>query len=220
MTIQLKCPVSGTLIFCTLTTPASRARHEPAWAQFATLAYRSLIFKHCPLFHCRFIALKSRTFVVKSRTTFAIKFVRDLNAKSTPMGDCGRGCLGRGAPQGICDPSLGRASQTQFRKHRRSGKSTGPESQYSLQTLAAVRRRPQTSSLLPYFPGSAVASRMSPSWVMNYRTVRRRAEAVDARTVISRREGAALMSSISDLSVHPSLEVRQRFAGRSLAVPN
>jgi hypothetical protein len=56
-----------------------------------------LIFQHCPLFPCRFIALKSRTFVVKSRTTFAIKFVRDLNAKSTPMGDCGRGCLGRGA---------------------------------------------------------------------------------------------------------------------------
>src|SRR5258708_16316746 len=53
------------------------------------------LFQHCPLFHCRFIALKSRTFVVKSRTTFAIKFVRDLSAKSTPMGDCGRGCLGR-----------------------------------------------------------------------------------------------------------------------------
>jgi hypothetical protein len=53
-----------------------------------------LIFQHCPLFHCRFIALKSRTFVVKSRTTFAIKFVHDLNAKSPPMGDCGRGCWG------------------------------------------------------------------------------------------------------------------------------
>ena len=60
-----------------------------------------LIFQHCPLFHCRFIALKSRTFVVKSRTTFAIKFVRDLNAKSTPMGDCGRGCLGRGARRSL-----------------------------------------------------------------------------------------------------------------------
>src|SRR5260370_40910222 len=58
-----------------------------------------LIFQHCPLFHCRFIALKSRTFVVKSRTTFAIKFVRDLNAKNTPMGDCGGGCLGRGGKQ-------------------------------------------------------------------------------------------------------------------------
>src|SRR5258708_40047563 len=52
------------------------------------------IFQHCPLFHCRFIALKSRTFVVKSRTTFAIKFVRDLNAKSTPMGDCGEAAWG------------------------------------------------------------------------------------------------------------------------------
>jgi hypothetical protein len=77
----------------------------------------SLIFQHCPLFHCRFIALKSRTFVVKSRTTFAIKFVRYLNAKSTPMGDCGRGCLGRGAPQGICDPSLGRASVSPRAQH-------------------------------------------------------------------------------------------------------
>src|SRR5258708_33542636 len=110
------------------------------------------LFQHCPLFHCRFIALKSRTFVVKSRTTFAIKFVRDLNAKSTPMGDCGRGCLGRGAPQGICDPSLGRASQTQFRKHRRSGKSTGLEPQYSLQTPATV---PATASDL--FPTSLEA---------------------------------------------------------------
>src|SRR5258708_38057350 len=57
------------------------------------------LFQHCPLFHCRFIALKSRTFVVKSRTTFAIKFVRDLNAKNTPLGDCGRGCLGRDGKQ-------------------------------------------------------------------------------------------------------------------------
>ena len=65
-------------------------------------------FQHCPLFHCRFIALKSRTFVVKSRTTFAIKFVRDLNAKSTPMGDCGRGCLGRG---GKLQLSLGSSRQ-------------------------------------------------------------------------------------------------------------
>src|SRR5260370_27789117 len=112
-----------------------------------------LIFQHCPLFHCRFIALKSRTFVVKSRTTFAIKFVRDLNAKSTPMGDCGRGCLRRGAPQGICDPSLGRASQTQFRKHRRSGKSTGLEPQYSLQTPATVPATASDSSLLPWKRG-------------------------------------------------------------------
>jgi hypothetical protein len=41
---------------------------------------------------------------------------------------------------------------------------------------------------LPYFPGSAVASRMSPSRVMNVKLC----------------STNALMSSISDLSVHPS----------------
>jgi hypothetical protein len=40
-----------------------------------------LPFQHCPRFHCKVIALKSRTFVVKSRTKFPRKFVRGLNAK-------------------------------------------------------------------------------------------------------------------------------------------
>ena len=39
-----------------------------------------LPFQHCPRFHCKVIALKSRTFVVKSRTKFPRKFVRGLNA--------------------------------------------------------------------------------------------------------------------------------------------
>jgi hypothetical protein len=39
-----------------------------------------LPFQHCPRFHCKVIALKSRIFVVKSRTTFPRKFVRGLNA--------------------------------------------------------------------------------------------------------------------------------------------
>jgi hypothetical protein len=57
----------------------------------------TLIFQHCPLFYCKVIALKYRTFVVKSGTTFATKFVRDLNAKVATMGDGGRGRLGRSA---------------------------------------------------------------------------------------------------------------------------
>ena len=61
----------------------------------------TLSFQHCPLFHCRFIALKSRTFVVKSRTTFAIKFVRALNAKVATMGDGGAGNLERSNQEGL-----------------------------------------------------------------------------------------------------------------------
>src|SRR5260370_7372766 len=76
-----------------------------------------LIFQQCPLFHCRFIALKSRTFVVKSRTTFAIKFVRDLNAKSRPMGDCGRGCLSRAGPHVPSDPPLAPPTPPHLQKH-------------------------------------------------------------------------------------------------------
>lgn len=75
-----------------------------------------------------------------------------FECKKHTNGRLRRGCLGRGAPQGICDPSLGRASQTQFRKHRRSGKSTGLEPQYSLQTPATV---PATASDL--FPTSLEA---------------------------------------------------------------
>jgi hypothetical protein len=43
--------------------------------------FMPLHFQHCPRFHCKVIALKSRTFVVKSRTKFPRKFVRGLNAK-------------------------------------------------------------------------------------------------------------------------------------------
>jgi hypothetical protein len=49
-----------------------------------------LSFQYCPRFNCKVIALKSRIFVVKSRTKFAMKFVRDLNAKDTSVGDGGR----------------------------------------------------------------------------------------------------------------------------------
>ena len=48
-----------------------------------------LSFQYCPHFNCKVIALKSRIFVVKSRTKFAMKFVRDLNAKDTSVGDGG-----------------------------------------------------------------------------------------------------------------------------------
>ena len=41
----------------------------------------SLIFYYCPRFCCTLIALKSRTFVVKSRAEFPTNFVRDLDAK-------------------------------------------------------------------------------------------------------------------------------------------
>jgi hypothetical protein len=41
----------------------------------------ALIFQHCPLFYWEATALKSRTFVLKSRTTYTTKFVRDLSAE-------------------------------------------------------------------------------------------------------------------------------------------
>jgi len=156
------------------------------------------------------------------------------------MVDCGRSCLGHGAPQGVRDPSLGRAIQAQFRKHRRSGKSTGIEPQYSLQTLLQrYRRRPQTSSLLPWKRGRKPDGSLlgdereallnecidefylrpeRPSLaalhlevrrrfvqqtlaVPNYRTVRRRVEAGDARTRIRRRDGAKKARELGPLSV-------------------
>jgi hypothetical protein len=52
-----------------------------------------LPFQHCPRFHCKVIALKSRTFVVKSRTKFPRKFVRGLNAKPPIVPSPLRRCL-------------------------------------------------------------------------------------------------------------------------------
>ena len=52
-----------------------------------------LPFQHCPRFHCKVIALKSRTFVVKSRTKFPRKFVRGLNAKPPIVPSPLRWCL-------------------------------------------------------------------------------------------------------------------------------
>lgn len=49
-----------------------------------------LSFQYCPRFNCKVIALKSWSFVVKSRTKFTMKCGRDLNAKDTSVGDGGR----------------------------------------------------------------------------------------------------------------------------------
>jgi DNA polymerase III alpha subunit len=92
----------------------------------------ALIYQHCPRFYRTVTVLKSRTFVFKSRTKLSRKFVRDLNAKSISMGDRERGGLGRSTAQGSCDPSLGRALQTQRGERRQGGRSTRIESNYSL----------------------------------------------------------------------------------------
>jgi hypothetical protein len=74
----------------------SRCTQFPDW--------RPLAFKDFPVFNCKVIALKSRTFVLKARTMFATKFVRDLNAKVATMGDGRRGGLGRGSAAGNTTP--------------------------------------------------------------------------------------------------------------------
>jgi hypothetical protein len=99
-----------------------------------------LSFQYCPRFECKFIALKSRIFVLKSRTKFAMKFVRDLNAKDTSMGDRERCSLGHSAPEESCDPSLSRIS-SQLGLSR------------TLLYKLLQRYRPQTSSLFPWRRG-------------------------------------------------------------------
>jgi hypothetical protein len=91
-------------------------------------------------------ALKSRTFVLKSRTMFTANFVRDLKAKVATMGDGGRGCLGRSAAPGNRDSSFNRAPQTQRREYRRSNLSIVIEPQHSLQTPATVRAQRQATA--------------------------------------------------------------------------
>jgi hypothetical protein len=61
----------------------------------------ALILQHCPLFHYKVIALKSRTFVLKSRATLATKSVLDLNAKVATMAEVGRGSLERSNQKGL-----------------------------------------------------------------------------------------------------------------------
>jgi hypothetical protein len=59
---------------------------------------RVFIFQYYPCFYYTVTVLKSRTFVFKSRMKLSRKSVRDLNAKRTRMGNCGRGRLGRSTP--------------------------------------------------------------------------------------------------------------------------
>jgi hypothetical protein len=54
-----------------------------------------LILQRFPPFKGKTIASKSRTFVVKPRTEFAAKIVRDLSAKVATIRDSGRGLLER-----------------------------------------------------------------------------------------------------------------------------
>jgi hypothetical protein len=154
-----------------------------------------IIYQHCPFFNYKVIAVKSRTFVVKSRTAFATEIVRDLNAKMATMGDGGRGSLGLGSAQGNCDPSLSRAAQTQRRKHRRSGETTGLEPEHSLQAPRTISAT--ASDLFPACLGSAVASRMSRYSVMSAKLC----------------SIPALMSSISGLSVLRSQHSSWKFVG-------
>jgi hypothetical protein len=82
---------------------ASRGSSEGARNHAVTLysnrGLAVLCFQYCPRFNCKVIALKSRILVVKSRTKFAMKFVRDLNAKDTSVGDGGRVCPSALCPQ-------------------------------------------------------------------------------------------------------------------------
>jgi hypothetical protein len=61
--------------------------------------YRSLFFS-IVRFYCKVIALKLRTFVLKSRKTFATKFVRDLDVEVALVGDGVRVRLGCSDAQG------------------------------------------------------------------------------------------------------------------------
>lgn len=45
-----------------------------------------MLINNSPVFNCIFIALKSRTFALESRTDRQLKFVRDLYAKVATMG--------------------------------------------------------------------------------------------------------------------------------------
>jgi hypothetical protein len=64
-----------------------------------------LVFQHFPLFNYKVIALNTRKFVRKTRTIFATKLFRDLNAKVATMVDGWRSGPGRGAAPGNSDPS-------------------------------------------------------------------------------------------------------------------
>ena len=62
--------------------PAAITQTRPAVTLHSIRGLTTLIFSIVRFFTADPIALKSRTFVVKSRTTFVIMFVRNLNAKA------------------------------------------------------------------------------------------------------------------------------------------
>ena len=127
------------------------------WSMAVTLhsirGLTPLIFQHCPLFHCRFIALKSGTFVVKSQTTFAIKFVRDLNAKSTPMGDCCEAAWGVALHRESVIRRLAEHPRLSSESIAEAANQLGLSRSILYKLLQRYRRRPQTSSLLPWKRG-------------------------------------------------------------------
>jgi hypothetical protein len=63
---------------------ASKSRLSVCRAAVKSPDWRFFVFNNCPGFNYIVTAFESRTFVLKSRTKFVLKFVRDLNAKVAP----------------------------------------------------------------------------------------------------------------------------------------
>jgi hypothetical protein len=91
----------------------------------------ALIFQHCPLFYCKATALKSRTFVLKSRTIYTTKFVRDLNAKVEQWETAGEATWGVALHrEAMIHPSA---------EHPRLSSESIPEAENQLRSHYAVR---------------------------------------------------------------------------------